>query len=68
MRVIGVVSLWFSRDDDVNRVLTDPETFSSKVLGNVEIPERYRDVLPDDYFKHIVKALDVPHALQIDRA
>lgn len=46
--------------DDVERILTDPETFSSKVLGNVEIPEQYRDRLPDDYFKNIIKALDPP--------
>lgn len=46
--------------DDVERVLTDPETFSSKVLGNVEIPGQYADRLPDDYFKNIIKALDPP--------
>jgi cytochrome P450 len=49
-----------TRYDDCLRVLSDPEAFSSRVLGNVEIPEQYRDQLPDDYFKHIVKALDPP--------
>ena len=49
-----------TRYEDCERIFTDPQTFSSRVLGNVAIPERYRDVIPDDYFKHIVKALDPP--------
>jgi cytochrome P450 len=49
-----------TRYEDVSRMLSDPETFSSRVLGRVAIPEEYRDVLPPDYFTHIVKALDPP--------
>jgi hypothetical protein len=46
--------------DDVTRLFTNPETFSSKVLGNVEIPDEYRSMVPEDYFSQIVQALDPP--------
>ena len=53
--------------DEAEAVLTDPETFSSRVLGNVEIPEQYRDDLPDEYFKNVIKALDPPEHTPVRR-
>jgi cytochrome P450 len=60
------MAFWvLTKYDDVARLFTDPATFSSKVLGNVPIPDEFKALIPEDYFSQIVQALDPPEHTRV---